>query len=170
MGLHLVGHSTGGVALGALLDAFRRRRIRFDTCSLMAPACTVEWYEENYLPVLAGKTRLRLGEMTIYNLIDELEQDDNVAQIYRKSLLYLVSNAFEVEIGRPLLGMETFSSGIEHAGELPFIHYSNGISGTRTRSTSHSGFDNDPWTMNHILRRVLGHKPERPFTAADLNY
>ena len=170
MGLHLVGHSTGGVALGALLDTLRRRRIRIDSCSLMAPACTVEWYAENYLPVLAGETRLRLEEMTIYNLINELERDDNVAQIYRKSLLYLVSNAFEGEIGRPLLGMEKFSRGIEHVGELPFIHYSNGISGARTRSTSHGGFDNDTYTMNHILQRVLGHKPERPFTEEDLDY
>lgn len=39
MGLHLVGHSTGAVAIGQLLRTLIRRQLTFDTCSLMAPAC-----------------------------------------------------------------------------------------------------------------------------------
>ncbi len=168
--LHLVGHSTGGVALGALLHTLRRRKLTFDSCSLMAPACTLEWYRKNYLPALRPESRLRIRQMAVYNLTDRLEQDDNVLGIYRKSLLYLVSNAFEREKGRPLLGMEKFSRHAPQIGGWPRFYYSDGVSGEITRSTSHGGFDNDPWTMNHILERVLGHEPERPFTAEDLEF
>lgn len=170
MKLHLVAHSTGAVALGALLESFRRRRLDFDTCSLMAPACTLEWYEENYLPALEEGSKLRIHDMAIYNLKDKLERDDDVATIYRKSLLYLVSNAFEGRIGQPLLGMQKFLRDLPGVGDQPAVYYSNGISGNRTRSTSHGGFDNDVYTMNHILQRTLGRRPGRPFTDEDLDY
>ena len=106
---HLVGHSTGAVVIAHLLQMLRRSSINFSTCSLMAPACTVDLYHDAYLPVLQKKTKLRLGDMAIYNLKDELEQDDNVAKIYRKSLLYLVSKAFERVKDKPLLGMENYA-------------------------------------------------------------
>ncbi len=170
MQLHLVGHSTGAIAIGHLLRSLSRHQLEFQTCSLMAPACTLDWYEETYLPALDDSGRLRIREMTVYNLLDRLEQDDSVTPLYHKSLLYLVSNAFEREEEKPLLGMEKFASGIVRAGDLPHIHYSNGATGNISRSTTHGGFDNDPYTMNHILRRVLGGKPVCPFTKEDLNY
>jgi len=40
-------------------------------------------------------------------------------------------------------------------------------------ATTHDGFDNDPLTMNHILRRVLrvsGLEPVSEFTSAGLEY
>ncbi len=167
---HLVGHSTGAVAIGALLYTLRRRRITFETCSLMAPACTLDDYRRTYLPALRKGARLRIREMAVYNLVDSLEQDDDVAGVYRKSLLYLVSNAFERVTGAPLLGMERFSRGAPTVAGLPRFHYSDGHGGEATRSTTHGGFDNDPWTMNHILRRILGGRPRRGFTAKDLDY
>ncbi|BAO45243.1 C1 family peptidase [Thiolapillus brandeum] len=170
MKLHLVGHSTGAIAIGHLLRTLSRRQLEFQTCSLMAPACTLDWYERAYVPALDAKGRLRIREMTIYNLRDRLEQDDTVTPLYHKSLLYLVSNAFEREREKPLLGMQKFSPGMTPVGDLPRIHYSNGATGNITRSTSHGGFDNDVYTMNHILRRVLGEAPARPFVADDLDY
>ena len=167
---HPVGHSTGAVVIAHLLQTLRRRDITFSTCSLMAPACTVDLYHNTYLPVLQKKTKLKLGEIAIYNLKDELEQDDNVAKIYRKSLLYLVSKAFERVKNKPLLGMENFENLVTSAGPLPQFIYSNGVDGQRTRSTSHGGFDNDIYTMNHILRRVLGRAPKQTFTKGDLDY
>ncbi len=170
LGLHLVGHSTGGVALGSLLATLRRRRLVFDSCSLMAPACTLDWYQKNYLPALQQSARLRIQKMDVYNLNERLEKDDNVAGLYHKSLLYLVSNAFEPKRQAALLGMQKFSKGAPRAGGQPRFHYSDGVTGQVTRSTSHGGFDNDPWTMNHILRRVLGKAPGRSFTNQDLTY
>ena len=35
---------------------------------------------------------------------------------------------------------------------------------------THGGFDNDPLTMNHILRRVVGKKPKQEFTRDTLKY
>lgn len=170
--IHLVGHSTGAVLFAKLLAALRNNPIKIDSCSLMAPACTIDLYHETYLKVLKGDHKLRIKNMTIYNLRDQLEQDDSVGSrlVYRKSLLYLVSNAFERIEERPLLGMENFNGTMGRAGQKPEIHYSNGVSGNQTRSTSHGGFDNDPVTMNHILKTVLGKKPKRPFTKEDLKF
>jgi len=170
MNLHLVGHSTGGVAIGQLLRTLSRRQVQFDTCSLMAPACTLEWYEDTYVPALDKQGRLRIRDMAIYNLLDELEKDDTVTALYHKSLLYLVSNAFERQKGRPLLGMQKFAADVAVSGDLPRIHYSNGATGTVTRSATHGGFDNDVYTLNHILKRVLGAAPSRPFRKEDLDY
>ncbi len=168
--LHLVGHSTGAIAIGQLLKTLVRRQLQFETCSLMAPACTLAWYEENYIPALDEKGRLALKDMAIYNLIDKLEQDDTVTALYNKSLLYLVSNAFEREKERPLLGMQKFNRELETVQGMPRIHYSDGVKGQITHSTTHGGFDNDIFTMNHILKRVLGQVPVRKFEKEDLNY
>ncbi len=167
--IHLVGHSTGAVVIAHLLQTMRRRQIRIASCSLMAPACSVDLYNEAYLPVLQGKTRLKLDDLAIYNLRDRLERDDTVT-LYKKSLLYLVSNAFEREKGKPILGMAMFKDKVKTVRSLPQFFYSNGTDGQRTRSTTHGGFDNDRYTMNHILRRVLGAAPGRPFTREDLKY
>jgi len=70
--------------------------------------------------------------------------------------------------------MQKFSKTVEQRKNLSrlSIHYSKGnVPGARvTASESHGGFDNDPLTMNHVLRRVLGKKPNREFTADGLKY
>jgi hypothetical protein len=169
--LHIAGHSTGGIVLAHMLDILKKKNISLATCSLLAPACSLDLYHASYLPVLQGKTAISIADMTIYNLKDNLELDDNVAGAYRKSLLYLVSNAFERDRnGKPILGMEKFKGGITASGKKPEIIYSNGSSNTGTRSTSHGGFDNDRDTMNHILKRILKARPTREFTEIDLKY
>ncbi len=52
----------------------------------------------------------------MFTLTDKAEQDDNCVNIYNKSLLYLVSNAFEdkqhiplISDGEPLLGWKNSS-------------------------------------------------------------
>jgi hypothetical protein len=168
--LHLVGHSTGAVAIGQLLKTFSRRQLTFDTCSLMAPACTLEWYEKSYVSALDAKGRLQIRDMVVYNLIDKLEQDDTVTALYHKSLLYLVSNAFEEQEEAPLLGMQKFNKGLLTVRDMPKMYYSDGVKGQTTHSTTHGGFDNDVSTMNHILKRVLGTAPLRSFKREDLKY
>ncbi len=40
-----------------------------------------------------------------------------------------------------------------------------------SRSDTHGGFDNDEWTLNSVLRRILGdEEPQRIFTLRDLQY
>ena len=64
----------------------------FDTCTMWAPACTMSFYRDQYLPAIRGGS---IKQFAIFNLTDRAEQDDNCVNIYHKSLLYLVSNAFE---------------------------------------------------------------------------
>jgi Papain family cysteine protease len=175
--LHLVGHSSGMILLTHLL----RRLVALapdlavESVSLMAPAGTVELFSDKLQPFLkAPFPNFRVSELTIYNLSDELEQADDVTGAYNKSLLYLVSNAFEEEVpGARILGMEKHCKLVERR-VLPrlSVHYSQGkVPGARvTASDTHAGFDNDPLTMNHILRRVCGKSPKLEFTQQSLNY
>ena len=168
--IHLAGHSTGAVLIAHLLKAMSKMKLTIESCSLMAPACTLDLYHSHYLPVLQGKTNLKLKMLQVLNLKDRLERDDNVGKVYGKSLLYLVSNAFEDDKKEPLLGMEKFVSGVTKAKKLPVFHCSDGESGSVTHSTTHGGFDNDCKSMNHILKTVLGGKPSKPFTKEELEY
>ena len=141
---------------------------RISTVSLLAPAATIDLYKTHFKPLL--KTGgFGIDKLVIYNLSEKLEQDDNVAQVYRKSLLYLVSNAFEEKREVPLLGMQKFSNLVPTSSRLKIV-YSQGVGSRETASESHGGFDNDPVTMNHILKRVLGGNPSAPFTAENLSF
>ncbi|GAX59339.1 cysteine protease [Candidatus Scalindua japonica] len=175
--IHIIGHSTGGILLAHFIEAFKKiaPKQKITTCSLMAPACTVDLFNAHYKPYLGSKTgKFGIDKMTIYNLTDELEVADNVAEIYRKSLLYLVSNAFEEEREAKILGMQRYSVELKNISSKNLdLVYSNGAKQTsklRSASRSHGGFDNDKYTMNDILGTILGKKPARPFKDVDLKY
>lgn len=161
-----------------LLDALEALSpgLRIQSCNLMAPAATVGLFRTHYLPLLGDDHPFGVERMTVYNLNERLERDDNVAGVYRKSLLYLVSHAFEEQLGASILGMQRYSQALEGLApeRLSFV-YSDGNPGTReaptpTAATSHGGFDNDPNTMNSILRNILGKEPTRKFKREDLIY
>lgn len=173
--IHIVGHSTGAILFAYMLKAFGDEDITIESVSLLAPAATLSLYNRAYLPVLRNEKRLSINKMFIYNLKDELERDDSVAIVYRKSLLYLVSNAFESKDKRrarsaKILGMEKFSKEAVTVDGVPTVYYSDGLSGNKTRFTSHGGFDNDSVTMNSILKTILGKTPKVKFTQENLRY
>jgi hypothetical protein len=177
--LHLVGHSTGMILLSHLLQRLSviSPGTPIASASLMAPAGTLKLFTSHMQPFLeARRPAFRISKMHIYNLKDELEQDDEVTRAYNKSLLYLVSRAFEEDTPANILGMENDSKEI---GELNIsrlsIHYSKGAvkSAKITASETHGGFDNDPVTMNHILRIILRSSKQSPvleFTKDSLDY
>jgi len=175
--LHIVGHSTGAILMAYLLQRLFQeqaiKNIKVESCSLLAPAATIELYDSHYVPLLTDKS---IKEMCVYNLTEKLEQDDTVAAVYRKSLLKLVSRSFEesqaIPGNVPLLGMQDFTQHVDTTG-IPFnFVYSHGESDddVKTESKTHGGFDNDPTTMNDVLRRILKAKPTREFTKNDLDY
>ena len=172
--IHIVGHSTGAILLAALLGALGQKRNPpvIKTCALMAPACTLETFRTVYLPLLDNNPQgLRIDDLTIYNLTDELERADTVTPFYRKSLLYLVSDSFEDKQKEQILGMQKFSESLEHNDRFR-IEFSDGTQSekTNTASTTHGGFDNDQFTMNAILKAILGGDPTHPFTDDSLRY
>ncbi|RMG92018.1 MAG: peptidase C1, partial [Candidatus Dadabacteria bacterium] len=99
--LHLVGHSAGSIFLGPLVRWLTARGtiasgplagrtglgLRIASCTLWAPACTVDLFKALYLPALRDGA---VGRFALFTLTDEAEQDDHCAHIYHKSLLYLV--------------------------------------------------------------------------------
>jgi hypothetical protein len=166
--IHLVGHSAGGVLLAYLIEALKRRHrgTEISSCSLLAPAATVDLYESHYAKTLGSLVK----KLRVYNLSEQTELDDDVAVVYRKSLLYLVSRSYEEDPVAPLLGMKLYSDDIKPpaSADMDFI-YSRKDRGP-CRATTHGGFDNDEHTLNSILKTVLGKKPKRKFTEDDLDY
>ena len=62
--------------------------------------------------------------------------------------------------------MQMFAKDLEGTNGLKLI-YSNGRSKV-TRSESHGGFDNDTYTMNSLLKRVLKGAPKNPFNDQEM--
>ncbi|NKM60728.1 hypothetical protein GFL58_06790 [Rhizobium leguminosarum bv. viciae] len=169
--LHLVGHSAGSIVLGRLLSSFERfglKNVDIESIHLMAPACTIEFFEEHYGPLLNGSSKVKLvQDVNIYMMTDELEQEDTVESglpltpKYSHSLLYLVSRAYEERPKTPLAGMEIYSGALK---EFSKLHLNKSVSGA-TRSTAHGGFDNDAATLTTIMSKIVGGKlmlPPRP--------
>ena len=167
--VHLAGHSAGSILLGGLAGANQAaggKPVQFSTCTMWAPACTMDFYRENYLPAIRGGS---IKQFTIFTLTDRAEQDDDCANIYHKSLLYLVSHAFERELrkpwfrdtdGEPLLGMEKFLRKLPDR-DLPkeWVLSPNAVPEGRpgaARATTHGGFDDDGATLRATLARILG--------------
>jgi Papain family cysteine protease/Alpha/beta hydrolase of unknown function (DUF900) len=172
--IHLVGHSTGAILHAHLLRALASSNVktRIASVSLLAPAATVDLFDSHYWPLLkTPKKRFGIDKLCVYNLTDRAEQDDTVAGVYRKSLLYLVSHAFEETVPAPILGMERDSSQMPGHRNLSFVYSKGENQGTdASQSATHGGFDNDPHTMNDVLKRILGKAPVRPFAKDDLEY
>jgi hypothetical protein len=115
-------------------------------------------------------------------LSDKEERGDNVASIYRKSLLYLVSNALETDLRTPILGLDRINDasyagwdGSSDTGEAlatwRAAAKSVGLSSRTTAVTSdlirvalggpdatqrsaHGGFDNDVDVVSRTLSRI----------------
>jgi hypothetical protein len=188
--IHIVAHSAGAIFLAYALEALLKIGIPVKSLQFMAPAISVELFKEKFLPLIQNNSDLN---PTVYILSDKGERDDDVGP-YGKSLLYLVSNAFERRRETPLLGMEKFINAknkeldkkyvdVEIAKLLkqdfngwPRLVVSGDAPATKligpdiSRSDSHGGFDNDTFTLNSVLFRILGKKPIRKFDARDLQF
>ena len=161
--VHLVGHSAGSIWHAHLLQAWLAQKgPQIANLLLFAPACTVALYEQTFLPAL-GKG---IAQQKLLVLSDQAEQDDTVAGVYRKSLLYLVSNAYDNKTARiPILGMEKFQPATQPKNSTLVV--ASSASG-QSSSRSHGGFDNDVASMNNLLQTVLGSAVKRLFKDEDM--
>lgn len=169
----LAGHSAGAIWVGETLDAWSRLEPGFhvDQVVLLAPACRVDFFKQKVAPhVVTG----RVGHLTVFQLTDELERDDEVTAAYGKSILYFVSNACEDKHGQtPILGLQKFNAEWQRERDQltalgRFTLVTAGADRDASRATTHSGFDNDEATLNSLLKITLGERAvKRAFAAAD---
>ncbi len=174
--IHLVGHSAGSIFHAPLVQMLTAPAtagglgVALSSCTLWAPACTMALFENSYQPAIEDG---RISRFALYTLTDQAERDDNCARIYNKSLLYMVSNAFESRAriplirpdGVPLLGMARFVTqhdGLARLikkGKVTWVQSPNnltpGASGS-SASTAHGGFDDDKATVSSTLAFILG--------------
>jgi hypothetical protein len=168
--IHMAGHSAGSILLGGLVKAMSEAPSRppIATCTLWAPACTTDFYRSHYLPAIRSGL---LARFALFTLTDRAERDDHCANVYHKSLLYLVSNAFEDELRKPLFG-ET--DGVALLGMAKFVERlpardrpkdwvlspnqaPEGEQGA-ARAVAHGAFDDDTATLKATLARILDRK------------
>lgn len=176
--LHLVGHSAGSILFAHFIRQLAELKPRFAVQNLIffAPAVRINLFHELVLGHIGPKGLVR--NLTVFNLDDATERQDNIAEIYNKSLLYLVSNSFEPERGTPLLGLNRFLTGPETVvGAVPskgrtalkivrdFLRKKPGTLITspsadpsprrRSDARSHGGFGSDRSTLNSTIRIML---------------
>ncbi|HEX4970446.1 MAG TPA: C1 family peptidase [Steroidobacteraceae bacterium] len=187
--IHLIGHSAGSIILGHLLDLLPARKLDVTSCHLYAPACTVRFAVQHYVPAIDNKVLPR-KRFHIHLLSDAVEICDTVGP-YRKSLLYLVSRALETCHKMPILGLEqAFDAKANpkwHEDELESVKLwqkfwnasGNGLDVVNTKQVStgtlgrriracHGSFDNDATTIETTLRRIIGAKP--PYAVEWIDY
>lgn len=183
--IHLIGHSAGSIFLGWLVDLLAARGLdaRASSIHLYAPACTVQFANRHYTP-----HEDLMKSMYLDILSDENERDDDVAAVYRKSLLYMVSDALEQDVRTPILGLAKVmdvsyngwdgssstgealgnwrqaakQSGLDkRTGILDVDKVKTSSSGT-TISASHGSFDNNVEVVSRTLERITGGKLAMP--------
>ena len=180
--IHLIGHSAGSILFGHLLDALIGRKATVSSCTLYAPACTVQFALNHYKPAMENGV-LRKQDFHVELLSDSRECDDSVGP-YGRSLLYLVSRALEDQHKTPILGManawdpkkrdEWSSDAVIQQGlkewqafwstghplkETTRAQISNGVMSV---PSSHGGFDNDVAVVTRTIERIAGKPLKHP--------
>jgi hypothetical protein len=172
--IHFAGHSAGSILVGECLKQWAAQEgaaARAENCFLLAPACTLDFYETHFQPLIEGDN---IGKIVQYSLDDNLEEADSL-DVYGKSMLNLVSYAFEERRGKSLLGLERSHKTpkwrkLRPSEDRYVTYYSREGSHRYTTARSHYEFPADLPTLNHMLKTILGEKPKpgKEFTAADL--
>ncbi|WP_146037323.1 caspase family protein [Novosphingobium guangzhouense] len=153
-----VGHSAGSIFHAHFLPVLCDAGLQVSQLHLLAPAITNALFAPTLGKLIAqGK----IGDATLFAMTRQAERADNCANIYRKSLLYLVSRAFEGKKETPILGMEDFirvDPAVKQAfGDDVILSPTSGAAPTMASgSQSHGGFDNDVATIENIVRRMRG--------------
>jgi hypothetical protein len=182
---HVLAPSAGSIFMAPLVQILSTRGkipsrplkgasgygLPIETLTLWAPACTPDFFRTFYQ---AANDSEAIRRIALYTLTDEAEQDDNCAGIYHKSLLYLVSHAFEDDAripivrpkGTPILGMERAIKADDDRREFFANHNrcdwvrspNDQPAGSLGRSTArhHGDFDDDLPTVTGTLQRIVG--------------
>jgi papain like protease len=175
--VHVIGHSAGSLFLGYLLDLLAQRKLSDHVASahLYAPACTVAFANQYYATHDALMRNLYIDVLT-----DRNELDDSVGP-YRKSLLYLVSNALETDVHAPILGLanvmdpaytqwdgtsvsdaalRAWRRAAQDTGladrTRPVISPTVTVARGKVIPASHGSFDNNTTVVGRSISRIIG--------------
>jgi hypothetical protein len=176
--LHTVGHSAGAIFHTHFIPALIDRGLTIDSLALLAPAVRIDLFKSQLLPAIANGAVKRFE---LYTMDEEAEKDDDLVEpigipVYGKSLLYLVSGAFEPEENAGILGLEervendaTIASLFQPTGphRLEFSHAKGKPHNPATKARKHGCFDNDDATMQSIFETITGSPAGADFPASD---
>ena len=181
--LHLIGHSAGAIFLGHLLGRLEAEGLVARSAEIWAPACSLRFAVEQYGHAFA-RGSLDPQALTVALLDDSIERADTVGP-YGKSLLYLVSRAFEPLKRMPLLGLAAAWVGDRPAANRPFNVGTDGEidawrglwrgrltmvdepeveDGRGSIKATHGSFDNNVAIVSAAIRRIRGEKLLEPVT------
>ncbi len=125
----------------------------------------MELFETIYRPAINAKA---IQSFDLYTMDDATEQDDDCARIYHKSLLYLVSNAFEQYPRIPTIPERggvppaRLGSGCRPVSLRQLFNKKEEVfrwliaPGPATNARHHGDFDNDKTTLLSTLERIIG--------------
>ena len=167
--LHVVAHSAGSIFTAHAVKHLCDLGVSFETLQFLAPAVRID----DFMDLMGGNIKSgRCPKPTLYILNDQQEEDDSVGP-YGRSLLWLVSRAFEDKRNTPILGMKHYldtTPGVNGLLGRLVVSPARGRPGAESESKTHGGFDNDPSTMNSVLFHILGQGPRHAFEKRDLDY
>ncbi len=186
--VHVAGHSAGSVLLGPLVQKLATNGAinggsmngeeghnkKISSCTLWAPACSITLFKETYLPVINQNGNL--NKFALFTLYDSVELDDTVGNVfgsttitlYNKSMLYMVSNAFEDTVpglgssyGVPLLGMQKYINSdpdlqnLLSNNDIDWILANNPSQPNASTANHHGDFSHDIATLEATIARIL---------------
>lgn len=172
--LHAAGHSAGSIFHSYFLPAYAEldTGTGFSTLQLLAPAITVSGFKTRLMPLLGAANGI--DKINMFSMNAELEEDDNVIGVYKRSLLCLIRASLETEPNTPILGLAesvaadsqlTALFGSSQADAV-WSRTTNGPKASRSEATSHGSFDNDASTMSSVVCRVLGREDAIDYAAS----
>lgn len=161
---HIVGHSAGSIVAAYLLSQFESRGLRLKSISFLAPAITCDLFREKVMPKV-GRGNL-IERFALHTMADQDEREDSCIGIYHKSLLYLVSGAFEKPAGTKILGLARHIDR-DHKGRTGDVdtEVSKWLSANAELiwrrphradegDSLHGAFDDDAQTLMRVVERI----------------
>jgi hypothetical protein len=131
-----------------MLQRLAAEGMRFDSCSLMAPAVRSDTFVQTLAPLVK---KGQVQRLQLFNLTAQAEEDDPTCGPYRRSLLHLVAESFEGGTRRPILGLEVDVKPAIDGLPNTTLHLAPGA---RSRASTHGAFDEDEATLRTVLKFI----------------
>ncbi len=152
--IHLVGHSAGSIIHCHLAQRIVAAGLAIESVSFMAPAVRTDMFENTLLPLIEQGSVKRYLQFHLNDGTEDNEGQMRLAFLYKRSLLYMVSNGLESPAGTPILGMEKhFVPKFSSNAKLAFRSAPNTAA---SNARTHGGFDDDSRTMDSVIAHILG--------------